>query len=149
MRGIGDSGELHGIDRFGTDYANTMLSYAERLDGPTPEHRLVECTRDDGSTDHVIFMYTPFLPQRVARTTDGQCHVRRGDNTVTLRPEEALDLAYRKGELHFEDEAAVSFDEQELEPGIVNEFLAQYTQQRRLSDTLSVERALRLARLTT
>jgi predicted HTH transcriptional regulator len=147
--GIGDRGELHGIDRFGTDYANTILSYADLLDAPTPEHRLVDFTRDDGSTDHLIFIYTSFLPQRVARTTDGQCHVRRGDNTVTLRPEEALDLAYRKGELHFEDEPAIPLDEQELEPGIVNEFIEQYAQQRRLRDTPSVERALRLARLTT
>ena len=147
--GIGDRGELHGIDRFGTDYANTILSYADYLDGPTPEHRLVEFTREDGAADHLIFIYTPFLPQRVARTTDGQCHVRRGDKTVTLqRAEDTLDLAYRKGELHFEDEPAIPFDEQELEPSIVSEFIEQYIQQRRLSDSPSVERALRLARLT-
>ena len=147
--GIGDRGELHGIDRFGTDYANTILSYADRLDGPTPEHRLVGFTREDGVADHLIFIYTPFLPRRVARTTDGQCHVRRGDKTETLRPEEALDLAYRKGELHFEGEPAIPFDEQELEPGIVSEFIEQYIQQRRLSDSPSAERVLRLARLTT
>jgi len=38
--GIGDAGELHGIDRHGTDYINTLLSYADFLDGPTPEHKL-------------------------------------------------------------------------------------------------------------
>lgn len=147
--GIGNGGEGHGIDRFGTDYANTILAYADFLDGPTPEHKLVECRRDDGSTDHLLLIYTPFLPQRVARTTDGQCHVRRGDHTVTLRPEEVQDLAYRKGELHFEDEAALPFDAQDLEPGIITEFVEQYAQQKRLRDIPSVGQALRLARLTT
>jgi predicted HTH transcriptional regulator len=111
--GIGDAGELHGIDRHGPGYVNTLLSYAHHLDGPTPEHKRVDCTRADGSTDHLIFIHTPFLPQRVARTTDGRCYVRRGDNTVALRPEEAQELAYRKGELHFEDEPATLFEAQD------------------------------------
>ena len=132
--GIGDQGELHGIDRHGTDYINTLLSYADFLDGLTPEHKLVDFTRDDSSTDHLIFIYTSFLSQRVARTTDGRCHVRRGDNTVTLRPEEAQELAYRKGELHFEDEPAILFSDQDLEPGIVTEFTERYAQQKRLMD---------------
>ena len=146
--GIGDEGVIHGIDRLGTGYANTILSYADRLDGPTPEHKLVDCTRDDGLSDRLIFIYTPFL-QHVARTTNGQCHVRRGEKTVTLSPSEAQDLAYRKGELHFEDESATPFDAQDLEPGIVTEFLEQYAQQRRLRDIPSIEQALRLARLIT
>ena len=29
--GIGDQGELHGIDRHGTDYVNTLLSYADPM----------------------------------------------------------------------------------------------------------------------
>ena len=103
----------------------------------------------DGSPDHLIFIYTPFLSRRVARTTDGRCHVRRGDKTVTLRPEEAQELAYRKGELHFEDEPATLFDAQDLEPGIVTEFTAQYAQQKRLGDIPDIGHALRLARLTT
>ena len=70
--GIGDHGELHGIDRHGTDYVNTLLSYADFHDGLTPEHKLVDFTRDDSSTDHLLFIYTSFLPQRVARTTDGR-----------------------------------------------------------------------------
>ena len=140
---------MHGIDRLGTGYVNTLLSYADLLDGPTPEHKLVDCTRDNGSTDHLIFIYTPFLPQRVARTTDGQCHVRRGDRTVTLRPGETQDLAYRKGELHFEDEPATLFSAPDLEPGIVTEFTEQYARQKRLGDIPDVGHALRLARLTT
>ena len=147
--GIGDDGELRGIDGFGPDYVNTLLSYANLLDGPTPEHKLVDFTRDNGSTDHLIFIYTPFLSQRVARTTDGRCHVRRGDNTVTLRPEEAQELAYRKGELHFEDEPAVLFSDQDLEPSIVTEFTERYAQQKRLRDIPDIGQALRLARLTT
>lgn len=146
--GIGDAGELHGIDRHGPDYVNALLSYADSLDGPTPEHKLVDCTRNDGASDHLIFVYTRFLPQRVARTTDGRCHVRRGDNTVTLRPEDAQELVYRKGELHFEDEPAIPYDAQDLEPGIITEFLEQYTQQRRLQDIPDIGHALRLARLT-
>jgi predicted HTH transcriptional regulator len=147
--GAGDNGELYGIDRHGTHYVNTLLSYADCLDGPTPEHKLVDCTREDGSPDHLIFIHTPFLPQRVARTTDGRCYVRRGDNTVALRPEEAQELAYRKGELHFEDETATLFDAQDLEPGMVTEFTAQYAQQKRLGDIPGIGQALRLARLTT
>ena len=60
--GIGDTGELHGIDRHATDYVNILLSYADFLDGPTPEHKLVDCTRNDGAPDHLVFIYTPFLP---------------------------------------------------------------------------------------
>jgi predicted HTH transcriptional regulator len=72
-----------------------------------------------------------------------------GDRTVTLHMEEAQDLAYRKGELHFEDEPATLLSEQDLEPGIVTEFTEQYAQRKRLRDIPDVGQALRLARLTT
>jgi len=75
--------------------------------------------------------------------------MRRGDRTVTLRTEEAQDLTYRKGELHFEDEPAILFSEHDFEPGIVMEFTEQYVQQKRLRDTPDVGQVLRLARLTT
>lgn len=145
--GVGDSGELYGVDRLGTDYLNTVLSYAELLDGCTPEHKLVECTRDDGVNDHVVLIYTRFLQQRVARTTDGHCFKRQGDKTIPLRLDQAQAFAYDKGELHFEDEPAVSFDVDDLEPGIVKEFLEQYSRVRRLGDTPPLVDALRFTRL--
>jgi ATP-dependent DNA helicase RecG len=67
---------------------------------------------------------------------------------VTLRPEDAQDLAYRKGELHSEDEPATLLDAQDLEPGIVTEFTEQYAQQKRLGDIPGIDQALRLVRLT-
>jgi predicted HTH transcriptional regulator len=146
--GIGDGGELRGIDRLGQDYANIILPYSQLLDGPIPEHKLVDCIRDDGLTDHLIFIYTPFLQQRVARTTDGQCHIRRADQTVTLHPEEAQDLAYHKGELHFEDEPAGPLNQQDLDPSIVKEFVEQCVQKKHLRDIPSITDALRLAHLT-
>ncbi len=145
--GISDTGEVIGIDQFGEDYLNSILSYGEFLDGPTPEHKIVDVKRNDGSDDHVIFIYTPFQLHRVARTTDGQCHVRRGDKTVTLNPPEAQDFAYQKGELNFEDEPASPFDEADLDAAILKEFTEQLVVRRRLRDTPSAEDSLRISRL--
>src|SRR5438034_8891239 len=60
--GVADNGEVHGVDRLGTDYTNRILGYAELLDGPTPEHKIVEATRADGAGDHIVLIYTSFLP---------------------------------------------------------------------------------------
>ena len=54
-----------------------------------------------------------------------------------------------KGELHFEDEPATLCSDQDLEPGIVTEFIERYAQQKRFRDIPDVGLALRLARLTT
>jgi predicted HTH transcriptional regulator len=128
--GVGDAGEVHGIDRLGQEYANKVLSFYECIDGPMPEHKIVDCVRDDGSPDHLIFIYTPFLQNRVARTTDGVCWTRQGDKPLQLQWDKCQELAYQKGELHFEDEPAISLNEQDLEPGIVREFIEQCVQQK-------------------
>jgi hypothetical protein len=102
--GLGDSGEVHGIDRLGQDYANKILSFYECLDSPMPEHKIVDRVRDDGSSDHLIFIFAPFLPNRMARTTDGVCWTRHSDKTLQLQWDKCQELAHQKGELHFEDE---------------------------------------------
>jgi predicted HTH transcriptional regulator len=145
--GIGDAGELYGIDPHGPDYLNKILSYDELLDGPIAHHKIIECQHPDGRSDHLVFIYTRFLPQRVARMTNGDCYSRQGDRTIILRPDQAQMLAYHKGELHFEDEPAILFDETELEPGVVNEFLDQYARKKRLSGVLPIADALRQIRL--
>jgi predicted HTH transcriptional regulator len=148
--GIGNNGELHGLDGFGSEYINNVLEYHQVLDGPIPEHKIVEFVREDGSTDHLVFIFTPFLQGRVARTTNGECHVRRGDDTITLnRWEKVQELAYQKGELIFEDEPAVPLNSQELDSGIVAEFIQQYIRQRRLRDEPTIADVLRLGRLST
>jgi predicted HTH transcriptional regulator len=147
--GLGNRGELYGVDHHGTDYLNTILSYGELLDGPTAEHKLIEFTRENGTTDHLVFIYTRFLPQRVARTTDGECYIRRADQTIKQRPDHAQALAYNKGELQFEDERALLLNEDDLESGVVKEFIEQYVQKRRLSETPHIKGLLRLARLVT
>ena len=110
---------------------------------------MVDCVRDDGIDDHLVFIYTRFLPQRVARLTDGQYYKRQGDKTILLRPEQTQAFAYEKGELHFEDKAAVIFDPNDLKPGIVKEFLELYTRTRQFYETPDLGDVLRLARLTT
>lgn len=145
--GVGDNGELYGIDQHGTDYLNTVLSYDELLDGPVATHKIIDCEHPDGRPDHVVFIYTRYLPQRVARTTNGECHGRHADRTVTLRPAQAQQLVYDKGELHFEDEPATLFSETDLEPGVVREFLEQYARKKRLPNTPIIVDALRQVRL--
>lgn len=145
--GIDDEGKVVGIDQHGQSYINEILSYHEFLDGPKPQDKIVECVREDGNRDHLIFIYTPFLQNRVARTTDGECWVRKGDKTHQLKAHEYQNLAYSKGELQFEDEPALPFNEQDLESGVVKEFITQYSQKKRFEETPTIERLLRLARL--
>lgn len=144
--GVGDHGEVVGIDRLGVDYPNVILAAHESLDGPIPLNKLVAVTREDGADDHVIFIYTPFLQGRLASTTRGEVTVRRGDDTTTLRPEGVQALTYEKGHLHFEDEPAIPFDLAQLDLVIVREFVDQLTRSRGAPD-MDAERALRVARL--
>lgn len=147
--GIGNRGEPLGIDRHGTPYLNSIQKFEEQLDGPRPAIRLVEITNERGETDHVLLVFVDFLPNRVAQTTDGRVHIRRGDQTITLKPDQAQALFYEKGQLHFEDEPAVVLEEDALDSAIVREFCEQLARQRKIGQIPAVGDGLRLARLTT
>jgi hypothetical protein len=71
--GIADGGEIIGIDWCGLSYQNEILSAHELLDGPNPQMKLVEVLRENGCSEHLIFIFTPYLADRVAATTSGSC----------------------------------------------------------------------------
>jgi predicted HTH transcriptional regulator len=145
--GIDDRGDIIGIDRFDSRYVNELTTFYDFLDGPQPTHKIVPCSRSDGSPDHVLLIYTPYLRNRVARTVDGKCYERRGDDIKELRPEECQELAYQKQERLFEDEAAVSYNPADLAQDVAEEFRVQFIRDRRILDNRTLDEVLRSARL--
>jgi len=147
--GIDNLGGVVGVNAFGEDYLNTVLSFRDYLDGPTPEHKIIDCTTSTGGEDRLLLLYTPYLKNRVARTTDGKAYERHGDDTVELDTNEHQALRYAKSEISFEDEPAIPLDQSAFDDGVSSEFVTRFVEKRRSRDTPAMRDALRIMRLTT
>lgn len=125
--GIADNGEFVGLNNLGERYINKLLTYRDHINFPT-EHRIVDCTNKGGTADRVLLIYVPFLPNRVAETTDGKAYKRVGDRTIVLRDAERRELEYQKGQVSFEDEPSVEYDPGLLASDVLDEYVKAVTE---------------------
>lgn len=94
------NGRLEG--RPTTDQLNSIQQTAQEQTQPTVPLRvkIIDCGSGADSPQVVLLNIPP--SERVHERTDGECYIRRGDQTMRLTFEDRLELSYSKGERQFD-----------------------------------------------
>lgn len=84
---------------------NGFHKVSQELTQPTVplKMEIVDCTEVPGSPQVVLLHIPP--SERVHERSDGECYVRRGDQTMRLNFDDRLELSYSKGERQFDSTA--------------------------------------------
>lgn len=141
--GVDPAGGLAGISSRREAVNKMLAEFPGMVDASDVEYRFV--TTPDG-TDQVLFVYVPYSGRRVV-TVSGIAHCRRGDTTQELKSDELRELRHARGEVKFEDEPAIAYDEGMLDGELTESLLAGMKRRNGLTMPLTLESALRQRRL--
>jgi ATP-dependent DNA helicase RecG len=95
----------------------------------------------------VVLLYVPFSEKRVVCLSDGTAFQRIGESSRRLSTDEIQELKYARQELHFEDEPAIPYAPDVLDPDMVQALLDGLKKRNGLTMPLTIDNALEARRL--
>jgi predicted HTH transcriptional regulator len=139
--GLENNGQIRGLDYLGQDKISQLQKSCTLVTQQT-DQKLVSAQSIDGRQVTLLFIYTPFSPNRVIETSKGKAFKRVGDSTIELKNEERRELEYTKGQIQLEDEVACSVNFNDIDADVFKEFVNMVKERDALPDSVSDESIL-------
>jgi ATP-dependent DNA helicase RecG len=104
---------------------NAWRQAARNFTAPPVPHSYerIPCVTDGGERGHLVVIEVP-ASEQVHRTTRGDAFLRVGDETRKLRPSEARELEYDKGQAAFDGRTLTGATRKDLDNALVGRYLA-------------------------
>jgi len=85
-------------------------------------HEFADITKDNGKSDHILFLHIEADKERIHETESGEVFLRVGDESKRLSYEQRLSLEYDKGSRLYEDEIVAECRMDDLDQDVLVEY---------------------------
>ncbi|GAX46124.1 hypothetical protein NIES4075_71450 [Tolypothrix sp. NIES-4075] len=126
--GISNKGEVKGIKHLTEKKLNNLLNINVILSNQSAQVRLVDCQDDTHSPNIIALIYVPYTKSGICQTIGNspQAWKRQGFQNILLNYEQLYQLKRDKRILDFEHEFCCSYDPNDLDIGVLQEFRKVY-----------------------
>ncbi|WP_170944010.1 RNA-binding domain-containing protein [Leptolyngbya sp. BC1307] len=122
--GVSSTGEVIGIDHLSEDQRNALTNLDQYLRSHAAEVREIDCKNRQGEDKKLCLIYSADLLHAVCETIEQQpkAWIRRGAQSLPLRPENRDQIRIRKGLLNTDNLPWCPFEPEDLDADVVTEF---------------------------
>lgn len=138
--GIEKDKNVVGINLAGQAKINKLIQ-AQRIFSPLAKvsHKEIGVVNNKGIKDRLLLFYVEFSPDKVVSLNSGEAYKRIGDQTCKMLPKEIRQMEYDKREAEFEKELIQALTIEQLNQGLMKDFIKKWIERDGLTNKPSIE----------
>jgi predicted HTH transcriptional regulator len=125
---ISSEGKIKGIKHLSEKQLNSLTDFDTLLLHQGAMAKMVSCQDDNGEANEICLIYVPYMDRQICETPGAspKAHIRRGKQNVPLNETNRERLRRDKGIVDFENSYCCSYDPDDIDQSVLNEFRRVY-----------------------